>query len=125
VKPLPLGATAALSPQFIGDAVVGITGDGQVFARRRSDGKNLAPTFRIPSTPPARTWRFLPIDAPGQEVIDRAIYKEVFGVFIGRAWPVSNTPAVHPKLGRLYMPVNQRQGTSLLAIDFNPGKILA
>jgi len=24
---------------------------------------------------------------------------------------------VHPKLGRLYMPVNQRQGTSLLAID--------
>ena len=122
VKPLPIGATATLSTQFIGNAVVGITGDGQVFARRRSDGKNLARTFRIPSTPPARTWRLLPNDAiPGQKVLDRAIYKEVFGVFIGRAWPVSNTPAVHPKLARLYIPVNQRQGTSLFAIDFNPG----
>jgi outer membrane protein assembly factor BamB len=121
VKPLPLGATATLSVQFIGDALVGVTGDGQVFARRRSDGKNLARTFRIPSTPPAKTWRFLPVDTiPGQAVIDRSIYKEVFGVFIGRAWPVSNTPAVHPTLARLYIPVNQRQGAALFAIDFDP-----
>ena len=121
VKPLPPSATASLSTQFIGNAVVGITGDGQVFAKRRVDGENIARTFRIPSTPPAKTWRLLPIAGiPGLEVIDRAIYKEVFGVFIGKAWPVSNTPAVHPKLGRLYIPVNQRQGTALLAIDYNP-----
>ena len=125
VQPLPQNAKPALSAQFIGQSVVVVTGDGLVIARKRDDGRLAAPVLPLP--------RLAPIKPPGQNAgrllpfaqrIDPALRDTVAGILFGGAWPVSNTPAVHPILPRLYIQAttakaNKANGSTLFALDLD------
>lgn len=125
VQRLPQGAKPALSAQFIGRSVVVVTGDGLVIARKRSDGSLAAPVLPLP--------RLAPIKPPGQDAgyllpfaqrIDPALRDTVAGILFGGAWPISNTPAVHPVLPRLYIQAttakaNKANGSTLFALDLD------
>ena len=125
VEPLPPDALPALAAQFIGKAVVAVTGDGQVIARARSDGRLLAPVLRLPdvaavSADHAPNSQLPPLDGR----IDPALRQGFVDVLFGYSWPVTNTPAVHPLLPRLYIPARTATGSSLYALDLHttPGR---
>ena len=125
VEPLPHGALPALAVQFIGGAVVAVTGDGQVIARARDDGHLLAPVLRLPdvaavSGDHAPNSQLPPLDGR----IDPALRQAFVDVLFGYSWPVTNTPAVHPLLPRLYIPARTVTGSTLYALDLHvtPGR---
>lgn len=125
VEPLPAGALPALAVQFIGGAVVAVTGDGQVIARARADGRLLAPVLRLPdvavvSGDHAPNSQLPPLDGR----IDPALRQDFVDVLFGYSWPVTNTPAVHPLLPRLYIPARTATGSRLYALDLHatPGR---
>lgn len=125
VEPLPTGALPALAVQFIGKAVVAVTGDGQVIARARDDGRLLAPVLRLPevaavSGDHAPNSQLPPLDGR----IDPALRQGFVDVLFGYSWPVTNTPAVHPLLPRLYIPARTNSGSRLYALDLHaaPGR---
>ncbi len=125
VQQQPRDAKPALSSQFIGHSVVVVTGNGLVIARKRSDGSLSAPVLPLPN--------LAPISAPREDAgrllpfaqrIDPALSATVAGILFGGSWPVSNTPAVHPALPRLYIQAttaksNKPQGSALFALDLD------
>ncbi len=125
VEPLPPGALPALSVQFIGQAVVAVTGDGQVVARGRRDGRLLAPVLRLPGVA-AVSGDHAPNNAlpPLDGRIDPALRQAFVDVLFGYSWPVTNTPAVHPVLPRLYIPARTATGSRLYALELRatPGQ---
>ena len=125
VQQQPRDAKPALSAQFIGNSVVVVTGDGLVIARKRSDGSLAAPVLPLPRLAPLRAPRE---DAgrllPFAQRIDPELSATVAGILFGGSWPVSNTPAVHPVLPRLYIQAttakaNKPQGSTLFAVDLD------
>ena len=125
VEPLPPGALPALSVQFIGQAVVAVTGDGQVLALARRNGRLLAPVLRLPDVA-AVSGDHAPNNAlpPLDGRIDPALRQAFVDVLFGYSWPVTNTPAVHPGLPRLYTPARTATGSRLYALELRatPGR---
>jgi len=113
--------TVVISPQgYVG----GISTDGKVLFFRPEDGRLALPALDLPGgdgppaedTPPGSLW---------QDLMDPAIQPFMFNLIQGWEMEVANTPAVHPRSGRIYITAaGIEPGTGLLfGIDVHDDRL--
>jgi len=113
--------TVTISPQgYVG----GISSEGKVLFFRPEDGEPAMPALELPGghgppaqdTPPGSLW---------QDLMDPAIKPFMFNLIQGWEMEVANTPAVHPRTGRVYITAAGIQpGTGLLlGIDVHDDRL--
>jgi len=103
ISPLPEAGSGFISAIITNEGHVGgITSHGKVTLFSREDGSAAVPVFDLPGgpgpptqTPPPGLW------AGG--LLDPEIIPRFFNSFFGREVEVANTPAVHPRTGRIYI----------------------
>ena len=98
-----LGITAPfITGIIVRDLVGGVSADGQVMLLRRSDGTLAVPVLDLPGGasplgPP------IPKGLWGGGLIDPEIRDMVWEILRGYRYEITNTPAVHPQTGRIYV----------------------
>ncbi|MBW2289787.1 MAG: PQQ-like beta-propeller repeat protein [Deltaproteobacteria bacterium] len=109
--------TVAISSQgYVG----GISSEGKVLFFRPEDGSLAMPVLDLPGgsgppaedTPPASLWR---------DLMDPAIKPFMFNLIQGWEMEVANTPAVHPRTGRVYITAAGAEATMGLLIGIDVG----
>jgi hypothetical protein len=86
---------------IVNDHVGGVSLDGKVMLLRRSNGELAMPVLDLPGAdsplgPP------IP-DALWKNLVDPAIRDQVWEILRGHRYEITNTPAVHPRTGRIYV----------------------
>lgn len=87
---------------FVGGHVGGVSIHGQVLLLRRSDGALAVPVLDLPGGPspdgpPVPDWLW----EPG--LMDRETRERAERILLGYRYEVTNSPAVHPETGRIYL----------------------
>ena len=86
---------------FVDDYVGGVSIDGKVMLLHRSSGELAMPVLDLPGAdgplgPP------IP-DPLWKNLVDPAIRDQVWEILRGHRYEITNTPAVHPRTGRIYV----------------------
>jgi len=97
-----LGVNGAfVTGMIVADYVGGVSLDGKVMLLHRDSGKLAMPVLDLPG---ADSPLGPPIPDPlWKNLVDPAIRDQVWEVLRGHRYEITNTPAVHPRTGRIYV----------------------
>ncbi|MBW2162013.1 MAG: PQQ-like beta-propeller repeat protein, partial [Deltaproteobacteria bacterium] len=93
--------SAFVTGMIVADYVGGVSLDGKVMLLHRSSGQLAMPVLDLPG---AASPLGPPIpDALWKNLVDPAIRDQVWEILRGHRYEITNTPAVHPRTGRIYI----------------------
>ena len=91
-----------LTAVIVGTLVGGVSADGKVAMFRRGDGALAMPVLELPSKPGAKGEE-LPAALWAGGLMDAGLRQQSWDLLRGNRYAVTNTPAVHPQSGRIYI----------------------
>jgi outer membrane protein assembly factor BamB len=102
-------------------SVGGVTVFGDVMIVDRESGESVARAFRLPGAPPPPT-QAPPFDRFMVGLMDGRMIQPLFDLVVGRTFNSSNTPAVNPRDGRIFVVATGREPDTgaLYGLDFMP-----